>query len=52
MDTRMLRDALPDEDVGDRPPPESVVPALMRLVGRELPSGRYRASDLAGAAGA
>lgn len=47
MDTRMLREALPGEDVGDRPPPESVVPALMRLIGRDLPSGRHRAADIA-----
>jgi hypothetical protein len=28
------------------PSPESVVPALLRLIDGSLPSGRYRAADL------
>ena len=46
MRTRMQQDAFPDEDISDRPAPETVVPALLRLVSGDLPSGRYRASDL------
>ncbi len=47
MATDMHQRAYPGEDISDRPAPESVVPALMRLVRGELPSGRYRAADLA-----
>ncbi|MDP9444450.1 MAG: SDR family oxidoreductase [Actinomycetota bacterium] len=46
MRTRMHQEAFPGEDISDRPAPESVVPALLRLVDGELPSGRYRAADL------
>ncbi len=51
MRTDMQQEAFPGEDISDRPTPESVVPALLRLVHGELPSGRYRAGDLAGPAG-
>jgi NAD(P)-dependent dehydrogenase (short-subunit alcohol dehydrogenase family) len=44
MRTQMHQDAFPGEDISDRPLPETVVPALLRLL--ELPSGRYRAADL------
>jgi NAD(P)-dependent dehydrogenase (short-subunit alcohol dehydrogenase family) len=47
MRTQMHQDAFPGEDISDLPPPESVVPALIRLVEGNAPSGRYRASDLA-----
>jgi NAD(P)-dependent dehydrogenase (short-subunit alcohol dehydrogenase family) len=47
MRTVMHQDAYPGEDISDRPEPETVVPALLRLVTEDLPSGRYRASDLA-----
>ncbi|MGI8646488.1 MAG: SDR family NAD(P)-dependent oxidoreductase [Nocardioides sp.] len=47
MRTAMHQDAFPGEDIGDRPQPESVVPALLDLVRGDLPSGRYRAADLA-----
>lgn len=47
MATDMRREAFPGEDVSDRAAPEDVVPALMRLVAGDLPSGRYRAADLA-----
>jgi NAD(P)-dependent dehydrogenase (short-subunit alcohol dehydrogenase family) len=46
MATGMHQRAFPGEDIGDRPPPESVVPALLRLVRDGRPSGRYRAADL------
>lgn len=46
MNTAMHQRAFPGEDISDRPSPDTVVPALLRLVGRELPSGRYRAVDL------
>jgi NAD(P)-dependent dehydrogenase (short-subunit alcohol dehydrogenase family) len=46
MRTRMHQDAFPGEDISDRPEPETVVPALRRLLERRPPSGRVRASDL------
>ena len=48
MDTAMHRAA--DPDAAGLPAPEDVVPALLRLVDERLPSGRYRASELAPAA--
>jgi NAD(P)-dependent dehydrogenase (short-subunit alcohol dehydrogenase family) len=47
MATDLQQQAFPDEDVTDRAAPETVVPALMRLVDGDLLSGRYRAADLA-----
>ena len=47
MRTDMHQQAFPGEDISDRPEPETVVPALMRLIDERPPSGRYRASDLA-----
>jgi NAD(P)-dependent dehydrogenase (short-subunit alcohol dehydrogenase family) len=44
--TDMHQAAFPYEDISDRPLPESVVPALVRLVTERLPSGRYRAAEL------
>jgi NAD(P)-dependent dehydrogenase (short-subunit alcohol dehydrogenase family) len=46
MRTRMHAEAFPGEDIADRPLPETVVPALRRLLDGSLPSGRYRAADL------
>ncbi len=46
MRTDMHQQAFPGEDISDRPEPDSVVPALLRLLARRLPSGRYRAGDL------
>ncbi len=43
MRTRMHQDAFPGEDISDRPPPTTVVPALRRLLRDSPPSGRYRA---------
>jgi NAD(P)-dependent dehydrogenase (short-subunit alcohol dehydrogenase family) len=47
MRTAMHQRAFPGEDISDRPEPETVVPALLRLLDERLPSGRYRAADLA-----
>ncbi|HJQ44662.1 MAG TPA: SDR family oxidoreductase [Jatrophihabitantaceae bacterium] len=46
MRTRMHQDAFPGEDISDRPEPETVVPALLRLLEERPVSGRYRAADL------
>ena len=46
MRTDMHQQAFPGEDISDRPEPESVVPALLRLIDERPPSGRYRAEDL------
>ena len=46
MNTRMHQDAFPGEDISDRPPPEASVPGLLALIEGDLPSGRYRASEL------
>jgi NAD(P)-dependent dehydrogenase (short-subunit alcohol dehydrogenase family) len=47
MRTRLHQEAFPREDISDRPPPEESVPALLTLLEGELPSGRYRAAELA-----
>lgn len=47
MRTEMHQAAFPGEDISDRPLPETVVPALLRLLEAAPPSGRYRASDYA-----
>ena len=46
--TAMHQAAFPGEDISDRPEPATVVPRLRLLVDGDLPSGRYRAADLAG----
>ena len=46
MRTDLHQAAFPGEDISDRPEPHTVVPALLRLVDGDLPSGRYRAADL------
>ena len=46
MRTQMHQDAFPGEDISDRPTPESVVPALRRLLAEAPPSGRYQAGTL------
>ena len=51
MRTDMHQQAYPGEDISDRPEPETVVPALLRLLAGRPPSGRYRAGDLAAPAG-
>jgi NAD(P)-dependent dehydrogenase (short-subunit alcohol dehydrogenase family) len=44
--TDMHQAAFPGEDISDRPEPDSVVPAFLRLIDERPPSGRYRAADL------
>jgi NAD(P)-dependent dehydrogenase (short-subunit alcohol dehydrogenase family) len=48
MRTEMHQAAFPGEDISDRPAPEAVTPALLRLIATRPPSGRVRAADLAG----
>ena len=52
MRTEMHQRAFPDEDISDRPAPETVVPALLRLMDDPIDGVRHRAADLepAGAA--
>ncbi len=47
MNTEMHQLAFPGEDISDRPAPATVVPAFLRLVFGQLPSGRYQVTDLA-----
>jgi len=44
--TDMHQRAFPGEDISDRPLPEAIVPAFVRLISGRLPSGRYRAAHL------
>src|SRR5580704_8638193 len=44
--TDMHQQAFPGEDISDRPWPQTVVPAFVRLITQRLPSGRYRAAHL------
>ena len=44
--TRMHQEAFPGEDISDRPAPESVVPAFLRLIRQRPASGRVRLADL------
>jgi NAD(P)-dependent dehydrogenase (short-subunit alcohol dehydrogenase family) len=44
--TRMHQEAFPDEDISDRPMPDTVVPAFRRLLAEAPPSGRIRLPDL------
>jgi NAD(P)-dependent dehydrogenase (short-subunit alcohol dehydrogenase family) len=45
MRTEMHQAAFPGEDISDRPPPDTVVPRLRRLLDSGAPSGRYRAGQ-------
>jgi len=47
MRTDMHQAAYPGEDISDRPLPETKVPAFVRVLEGNLPSGRYAASELA-----
>ena len=47
MRTQMHQEAFPGEDISDRPDPETVVPALRRLLSDTPESGRYRVADFA-----
>ncbi len=51
MRTQMHQDAYPGEDISDRPEPDTVVPAFLRLIEQRPASGRYRASDLLASVG-
>lgn len=52
MRTAMQQEAFPGEDISDRPLPEERVPALLRLLQEDFPSGRYVAEQLLIPAGA
>jgi NAD(P)-dependent dehydrogenase (short-subunit alcohol dehydrogenase family) len=47
MNTRMNQEANPGEDISDLPPPQASVPGLLALAEGDVPSGRYRAAQLA-----
>lgn len=51
MRTQMHQDAFPGEDISDRPEPEIVVPAVLRLLAERPASGRYAAASLLDSAG-
>jgi NAD(P)-dependent dehydrogenase (short-subunit alcohol dehydrogenase family) len=46
MRTAMHQQAFPGEDISDRPAPEAVAPAVVRLVESRAPSGRVRVAEL------
>ncbi len=46
MRTVMHQAAFPGEDISDRAAPEERAPAILKLLGGNLPSGRYRAEEL------
>ena len=46
MRTQMQQEAFPGEDISDRPPPSDSVPGFLSLLEGDLPSGRYRASEV------
>jgi NAD(P)-dependent dehydrogenase (short-subunit alcohol dehydrogenase family) len=48
MQTAMLREAFPQNDLSDRANPAAVANALLELVNGDLPSGRYQAGKLLG----
>ena len=47
MRTQMHQEAFPGEDISDRPLPEVSIPGILSLLEEKLPSGRYRARELA-----
>jgi NAD(P)-dependent dehydrogenase (short-subunit alcohol dehydrogenase family) len=47
MRTDMHQQAFPGEDISDRPEPETVVPALLRLLAELPASGRYAVGEWA-----
>ena len=49
MRTQTYQEAFPGEDISHLPLPEASVPGLLALIEGTLPSGRYRALELAGA---
>jgi NAD(P)-dependent dehydrogenase (short-subunit alcohol dehydrogenase family) len=52
MRTQLHQAAFPGEDISDRPLPSESVPGLIPLVEGVLPSGRYRAAEVAEVAAA
>jgi len=46
--TQMHQDAYPGEDISDRPLPEEVAPALLKLLAARPASGRYRLPEWLG----
>jgi NAD(P)-dependent dehydrogenase (short-subunit alcohol dehydrogenase family) len=46
MRTEMHQDAFPGEDISDRPPPDGSAAAIVALIERNTPSGRYAVRDL------
>lgn len=46
MRTRMQQEAFPDDDISDRPAPETRAPALIDLIAGDHPNGRYQAEHL------
>jgi NAD(P)-dependent dehydrogenase (short-subunit alcohol dehydrogenase family) len=50
MRTQMHQEAFPGEDISDRPLPEESVPGFVALLEADLPSGRYKARQLAASA--
>ncbi|CRK58914.1 possible short chain dehydrogenase [Alloactinosynnema sp. L-07] len=44
--TQMHQDAFPGEDIGDRPLPATVVPAVLKLLAEQPESGRYQLPKL------
>jgi NAD(P)-dependent dehydrogenase (short-subunit alcohol dehydrogenase family) len=50
MRTQTYQEAFPGEDISQLPLPEASVPGLLALIEGSLPSGRYRARELAGVA--
>jgi NAD(P)-dependent dehydrogenase (short-subunit alcohol dehydrogenase family) len=44
--TQMHQAAFPGEDISDRPEPDEIVPGLVTLITKRLPSGRYRIGEL------
>lgn len=47
MRTQLHQEAFPDEDISDRPLPETSVPGFLELLTGDYPSGRYAARALA-----
>ena len=45
--TQLHQDVFPGEDISDRPLPEVAVPGFRAVIEGRLPSGRYRAQELA-----
>lgn len=46
MNTQMHQEAFPNEDISDRPLPETSVPGFIHLIDSNLPSGRYKAREI------